>query len=59
MIFPQDGTAVKASGETYFPYVCMCALPGIIKVLNSSPHSIIMRSSSQLPATALEEQNLV
>jgi len=59
LIFPRNETGVKASGQTYFPYACMWALPGIIKVLNSSPHSISMRSSSQLTANAIEEQNMV
>ncbi|HPN34357.1 MAG TPA: helix-turn-helix domain-containing protein [bacterium] len=59
LIFPRNETGVKASGQTYFPSACMWALPGIIKVLNSSPRSIILRSSSQLTANAIEEQNMV
>lgn len=59
LVYPQNDPTVKPSGQTYFPYACMWSLPGIIKVLNSSPRPLMMRSSSQLTATAIEEQNMV
>jgi hypothetical protein len=59
LIFPKQEMGVTASGQTYFPYACVWALPGIIKVLNSSPRQIVMRSSSQLTAASIEEQNMV
>jgi hypothetical protein len=59
VFFPKDRTSVKPSGQSYFPYSSMWALPGIIKVLNSSPRQIVLRSSSQLTANVIEEQNMV
>lgn len=59
IVYPPNETRLKPSGQTYFPYACMWSLPGIIKVLNSSPRQLMMRSSSQLTATAIEEQNMV
>lgn len=59
LFFPPDISSVRPSGQSYFPYSCMWALPGIIKVLNSSPRQIVMRSSSQLTANVIEEQNMV
>jgi len=60
LIFPSGEHNIQPSMQTYFPHSCIWGLPGIIKILHcSSNPKIVMRASSQLTATLIEEQNMI
>lgn len=51
--------SVRVSEQTYFPHSVLWTLPAILNVFNSGMHSPIIRPSSILTSTSIEEQNLV
>ncbi|HNW58914.1 MAG TPA: hypothetical protein PKI62_04515 [bacterium] len=59
LIFPDNTTTAQPSDQTYFPFGTVWSLPSIVKLLNSSPRQIVLRSSSQLTPNVIEEQNVV
>ena len=50
---------VRISDQTYFPHSTLWSLPAITNALNAGRHTPIIRPSSNLTSTVIEEQNII
>jgi hypothetical protein len=57
--FPPSEYEIRPTEQTYFPHASIWTLPGVVKVLNSSPRQVLIRPSSQITPTLIEEKNIV
>jgi hypothetical protein len=59
LIFPPAEYEVGPTDQTYFPHSSIWTLPGIVKVLNCSQREIVIRPSSKITPTLIEEENII